>query len=221
MRWWAVPLFSGALAVVALGAVFRTVQVSDELDAGSILVASENLQDPNFAKAVIVLLQYDEDEGAMGIVINRRTDAQLSSVMPDLKSGAKHRVYSGGPVQTDMMEVLFRATPAPESGLRVIGNVYATADSDSIQKLAETTAPERFRSYVGYAGWEGGQLEHEIALGAWTVMAPDPSLVFDDDPDSLWQRLNRRGQMRMAAGHFGRASAASSRLRKIRITFSS
>jgi putative transcriptional regulator len=179
----------------------RTVQLAggrENLGVGALLVAKPVLSDPNFVRTVVVLVQYSEEKGAFGLIINRRTAATLARVLPDVKNGSTHLVYEGGPVQTDLLLALFRSRTKPEEGQFVGGDVYETAHSEAIEKMAGASAPERFHAYVGYCGWGEGQLENEVQLGAWAVLTPDARLLFDDDPDSLWQRLDRRSQMRIA-----------------------
>jgi putative transcriptional regulator len=205
--WLALILPVVALALTTLpytppaGRTFRAVQSTggiENLAVGALLVSKPDLEDPNFLHTVVVLVQYSEDKGAFGLIINRRSDQTLAKVLPDVKTANSHLVYEGGPVQTDMMLALFRSHAKPDEGQRVAGDVYETADSGSIQKIAGAVTPDRFHAYVGYCGWSEGQLENEVELGAWAVLSPDPRLLFDDDPNSLWQRLDRKSQMRIA-----------------------
>jgi putative transcriptional regulator len=179
----------------------HTVQYAggrETLAVGALLVAKSELSDPNFVRTVVVLVQYSEEKGAFGLIVNRRTASTLGRVLPDLKSGGAHLVYEGGPVQTDLLLALFRSRTKPEEAQLVTGDVYETANSDAIVKMAGASAPERFHPYAGYCGWGEGQLENEVQLGAWAVMTPDARVLFDDDPDSLWQRMDRKSQMRIA-----------------------
>jgi len=156
------------------------------------------LKDPNFLKTVVVLVNYDEEKGAFGLIVNRRTDATLAKVLPSLKNVGAHMVYEGGPVQTDTMLALFRSQSKPADGQLVTADIYETGNAETIEKIAGGSTPDRFHAYVGYCGWGPGQLENEVQLGAWAVLTPDARVPFDDDPDSLWQRLDRKSQMRIA-----------------------
>jgi putative transcriptional regulator len=179
----------------------RAVQMAggkEKLAVGALLVSKPELEDPNFVHTVVVLVQYSEEKGAFGLIVNRRTAATLAKVLPDLKSAATHLVYEGGPVQTDLLLALYRSRTKQEEAQFVGGDVYETANSEAIAKMAGVSAPERFHTYVGYCGWGEGQLENEVQVGAWAVMPPDARVLFDDDPDSLWQRLDRQSQMRIA-----------------------
>jgi putative transcriptional regulator len=199
----AVPVFAIALFAVTREppGSFRSVQMAggrENLGVGALLVAKPELSDPNFLRTVVVLVQYSEEKGAFGLIVNRRTAATLAKVLPDLKNGGDHLVYEGGPVQTDLMLAMFRSRTKPAEGDLVTGDIYETANSEAIEKMAGASGPERFHAYVGYCGWGEGQLENEVQLGAWAVMTPDSRVLFDDDPDSLWQRLDRKSQMRIA-----------------------
>jgi putative transcriptional regulator len=199
----AVPVFAMALFAVTRQPTqtVRPVQLaggSENLASGALLVSKPELEDPNFIRTVVLLVNYDEDKGAFGLIVNRRTDATLAKVLPKLKNAGTHLVYEGGPVQTDTMFALFRSRTKPDDGQLVTGDIYETANSELIEKTAGVSTPERFHAYIGYCGWGEGQLENEVQLGAWAVMTPDARVPFDDDPDSLWQRMDHKSQMRIA-----------------------
>jgi putative transcriptional regulator len=179
----------------------RSVQFNNDVDklrVGALLVSKPELNDPNFIHTVVVLVQYDQEKGAYGLIVNRRGTASLDQVLPKIKNASAHLVYEGGPVQTDLMQAMFRSRTKPDNSQPVVGDIFETANSDAIEKMAGASGPERFHAYIGYCGWSGGQLENEIEMGAWAVLKPDAGVVFDDDPDSLWQRLDRKTQMRIA-----------------------
>jgi putative transcriptional regulator len=173
-----------------------------ELAPGKFLVASRALADPNFSEAVILLVRFDEEQGAMGLIVNRRTDLPLSRVFQDLKQ-AKARTdlaYMGGPVESDNVLALLKSSEKLDETQRVFGGVYLISSKDLLEKaLAEKVEPSGFHVYLGYAGWGPGQLEREVEVGAWHIMPPDAASVFDAEPDSVWARLIRRTEMRIAA----------------------
>ncbi len=188
-------------AVMYALAVVPAPAQESELAAGKFLVASRALGDPNFSEAVILLLRYDEDQGAMGLIVNRRSDIPLSKVFEDLKQakGRTDLAYLGGPVETDNVLALLKSSDAPEDAPKVFGNVYLISNKELLEKtLADKADPSVFHVYLGYAGWSAGQLERELQVGAWHVMSPDAASVFDADPDSVWQRLIRRTELRIA-----------------------
>ena len=174
---------------------------SDDLAVGRLLIASRDLGDPNFVKTVILLVHYDEDKGAVGLVINRRTDVPISRVFHDLKeaSGRGDPVYIGGPVELNSVMALLKSTAKPNDASRVFNDVYLISSKDQLtQTLGSRAEAAVFHTYIGYAGWGPAQLEHEVQLGAWHIMPAEAGLVFHSDPDSVWDRLIRRTETQIA-----------------------
>ncbi len=188
----------GALLLLACAPAFCQ---SDDLAVGRLLVASRDLGDPNFAKTAILLVHYNEDQGAVGLVINRRTDVPVSRVFHDLKEagGRTDPVYIGGPVELNSVLGLLKSATKPMGADKVFGDVYLISNKDLLaQTLASRADATTFHTYIGYAGWGAGQLEHEIDLGAWHIMPAEAATVFHPDPDSVWQHLIRRTETNIA-----------------------
>jgi len=189
--------WSAALFVLALA----SARADDDLASGKFLVAGRDLADPNFAESVILLVNYDAEHGAMGLIVNRRTDVPLSRLFADFKE-AKTRTdpaYVGGPVELSTVLALLRSSVQPGDARRVFGDVYLINTKDQLQKaLADREEPGSFHVFVGYAGWGTGQLEHEVELGAWHIMPAESALVFHSDPDTVWPRLIKRTEQQIA-----------------------
>lgn len=156
---------------------------------GRLLVATPQLQDPNFVEAVILIIAHDE-EGTLGLIINRPSEVRPGELFPDLAGAAAYdgRLYLGGPVARTNALALIRAErrPPPEAE-RVFDGIYA---SGSISVLADNPGGEaRVRLYLGHAGWAPGQLEAEIDWGSWRVLPGEADLVFATAPEELWGRL--------------------------------
>jgi len=181
----------------------------EELARGRFLVASRGLGDPNFAEAVVLLLDYAEDGSATGLIVNRRTDLPLSRVFRDLKDASQRTdtAYIGGPVELNSVLALIKSATKPEHARQIVGDIYLISSKELLQKTLESrTGPEAFHVYLGYAGWEAGQLEHEIDLGAWRVLPASAAEVFHSDPESVWPRLIRRTETQVArVGHWLRS----------------
>jgi putative transcriptional regulator len=179
----------------------RRIQYGEQQQAhaGDLLVSSEKLGDPNFAESVVLIVRHDEEEGTLGLIINRRTEVPLSRIFPDIKGASGDPVYIGGPVSMTAVQALVREQSEGDELRHVLGDVYITGSRQWIEKsIRSHAAPSKFRLYAGYAGWAPGQLAMEVQMGAWTVMANRPKLVFDDDPDSLWARLTHESHMQVA-----------------------
>jgi putative transcriptional regulator len=159
---------------------------------GKLLVASPTLVDPNFARSVVLITEHNED-GAMGVVLNRPSETDVGEVAPELASVAfGEPVFIGGPVQPKALVVLARFADLGAAAWVVAEDVgFVAAETDS-GRLAE--AVRRGRVYAGYSGWGPGQLEDELEEEAWIVEAPLPAELFPDDPQTLWSDvLDRKG----------------------------
>jgi putative transcriptional regulator len=180
------------------GAVWPQAASRVRLSPGVLLVASRELRDPNFRQTVIVIADR-QDEGALGLILNRRTDLKLSEILGKWKeaAGVRDPIFVGGPVGTNGMFALLRTKVAPSGAKRVTGDIHLVVDREGLNAhLAE--GPDRVRLYAGYAGWEPGQLEAEIDEGGWHVLPANPKTVFDPDPDTLWARLVRLTELQLA-----------------------
>lgn len=196
------PRFVLLAWLVGLAAVCEAPAQSVELAPGTFLVASRDLSDPNFSETVILLLRYDEEQGAMGLIVNRRSDLPLSRVFEEVKPAKERKdmAYQGGPVEQGNVLALLKSSAKLDQDQRVFAGVYLISTKELLEKtLADKAEPNVFHVYLGYAGWGPGQLEHEVELGAWHLMAPDAASVFDADPDSVWPRLIRRTELRIAS----------------------
>jgi len=163
----------------------------ERVSVGKILVANEKLGDPNFARSVILIVQFDKEVGSVGLIINRQTEILVSRVFPRMKRAANDTVYMGGPLEITGVQALLRLPEKPNQAMHVTGDTYVTANEELIKKsVVSQTDPSKFRLYLGYAGWAPGQLEAEIQLGAWSMISGDAGIIFDRDPESLWSRLN-------------------------------
>ena len=167
--------------------------------AGQLVVATPQLEDPNFARTVVLLLQVDEQDGALGLVLNRPTGTDVDEVLPDWSplACAPAVVFTGGPVQPQAAICLgHKRVDGPQLGAYaelegVPGGSVGTVDLDAEPNdLARAVA--EVRVFAGYAGWSAGQLESEVAEGAWWVLDSLPADAFDVHPELLWQQVLRR-----------------------------
>ncbi|HEV2923307.1 MAG TPA: YqgE/AlgH family protein [Solirubrobacteraceae bacterium] len=165
----------------------------EESLAGQLLLASPTLQDPNFARTV-VLVSLHSDEGAMGLVLNRPSSVTVSEAVPQLEQAVTdaERVYVGGPVQPTSVVFLAEFLDPSPAGLFVLGRIGFPAPDAGIEELIEATG--RGRVFAGYAGWAEGQLDAEVESGDWIAHTPLPEDVFTELPEELWSSvLTRKG----------------------------
>jgi putative transcriptional regulator len=159
---------------------------------GKLLVASPALVDPNFARTVVLITEHN-DEGAMGVVLNRPSETDVDEVAPELAGLAYGEpVFIGGPVQPKALVVLAQFADIEAAAWIVAEDVGFVAAETEGDRLAD--AVRRGRVYAGYSGWGAGQLENELDEDAWIVEAPLPAELFPDDPLTLWSDvLARKG----------------------------
>jgi putative transcriptional regulator len=174
--------------------------VSEESLAGRLLVATPTLTDPNFSRTVVLLLGHG-DEGALGVVLNRRSEVPVGAMLPSWEEWVAPPavVFAGGPVSPQAAIALARATNAVE-GFAAFGPGLGTVD---LEQDAALLGPQLagLRVFAGYAGWGTGQLEGEIGAGAWYVVDALPGDGFSPDPEGLWRDVLRRqpGDLRLVA----------------------
>jgi len=158
------------------------------------------LLDPNFAQTVVLLVRYGDDS-VVGLIINRRTQIPLARVFPELKEakGQSDPIYRGGPVERTAALALLRTRTKPEEAEHVFANVSMISSRTLLDKtIAAAMDPSMFHVYLGYSGWTMRQLQGEIQLGAWRIFLGNAAAVFDPDPETLWGRLIRKTEERIA-----------------------
>lgn len=163
---------------------------------GRLLVATPVLDDPNFARTVIYIVEH-HDEGALGLILNRPSHERLGEPLDrwiDVQSEPS-QVFSGGPVEPDALIALANTTRDAETGddsyLAPLSPPIASADLAADPALVSTSI-NALRVFRGYAGWSSGQLEMEIQTGSWLVLDSVPADIFTADPDALWRQVLRR-----------------------------
>ncbi|KAA1419660.1 YqgE/AlgH family protein [Nocardioides humilatus] len=165
-----------------------------DLRAGQLLVATAALLDPNFVDTVILLLDVNE-EGALGVVLNRPSALPVSEVLGDWGDVVEEPevLFQGGPVSTDGALAVALAVPGSEEtvGFRSVTDRLGLLDLDTPAELVVGTV-ERLRIFAGYAGWGAGQLQAEVEEGSWYVVAGRADDVFRLDTRELWRDVMRR-----------------------------
>jgi putative transcriptional regulator len=163
--------------------------------APTLLLAMPQMQDPNFARSVVLLCKHGGD-GAMGLVINRQTETKASSLV-DLEPPAKHdsglAVWVGGPVEPERGWLLLGEDPGDSDTLTVDDGLYLSASMDVLRSLieAESRKAEYSRFLLGYAGWAAGQLESELAASAWLTAGVSRKLIFETPSERMWETAIR------------------------------
>ncbi|MEE2821992.1 MAG: YqgE/AlgH family protein [Acidobacteriota bacterium] len=158
---------------------------------GMFLVASPNITDPRFYHSVILLLAHEED-GTIGLIINRTSQIPLSKVLPKLEGAATESqlLFLGGPVGLNELLFLIRSSTPLEQSQQVMEEVHFSGDQALLEGLLKQDYNlHNLRVYVGRSGWAPGQLSGEIGRGDWELVNGDPYTVFDKDVDDIWYDL--------------------------------
>jgi len=173
------------------------------LSAPVFLLAMPQVLDPFFHKSVVLLVQHDDEEGSFGFIVNRPTGIRVTEILKGMEVGWSGRddalAYFGGPVQPQTGTVLFQPETAlesdesgdtevsdlGESASEVVPGLSITQHVGDLAQLAETP-PDRFRLFLGYAGWGAGQLVEEILRNDWLTAPVSSDLVFSSEPEEVW-----------------------------------
>jgi len=158
--------------------------------APCLLVASPLLLDPNFVHSLVLLVEHDGD-GAMGVILNRSLPMSLAQICEEshlsYAGSDEATAWRGGPVDPHRGTILVRGgLPGPEDTVLDFTD-FLSFRKDLLESLL--TDPEaQFRLFLGYAGWGPGQLDEEMAQGAWSRLPLDAKWLLDPEPKTLWQR---------------------------------
>ncbi|MCD6638866.1 MAG: YqgE/AlgH family protein [Nocardioides sp.] len=169
---------------------------------GMLLVATPALVDPNFADTVVLLLDVNE-EGALGVVLNRPSAVTVAEVLEPWSDivAEPEVLFRGGPVSVDGAIAVGRLRDPghPPVGWRPVAGTLGVVDLDAPTELVDDTL-DGLRVFAGYAGWGAQQLQDEIQEGSWYVVSGDDADAFRDDTRQLWRDVLRR-QPGMLAWH--------------------
>ncbi|CAM5539137.1 YqgE/AlgH family protein [Streptomyces atroolivaceus] len=192
---------------------------------GRLLVAAPALADPNFDRAVVLLLDHDE-EGSLGVVLNRPTPVGVGDILASWAglTGEPDVVFQGGPVSLDsaLGVAVIPGDEGPSAGSRIRSDGGEPSPGSRIRSdggapigwrrvhgaicLVDLDAPPELlaaalgslRIFAGYAGWGPGQLEAELKDGAWYVVESEPGDVSSPRPENLWRAVLRRQRSELA-----------------------
>src|SRR6476660_5670489 len=155
------------------------------------LIASPAIMDPKFEGAVVLITAHN-DQGAIGLILNRCSEATVGEAVPQLAPviGMDEPVFVGGPVNPDGVAGVAECEDPEQAGIVVMNDVGFVA----IEEALEERPPDlqRRRVFAGVAGWGPEQLEDELDRDDWIIEPADVDAIFTDDPDRLWSEVLRR-----------------------------
>jgi putative transcriptional regulator len=179
---------------------------------GQLLIAMPQMMDRRFARSVVYVCAHSEDEGAMGLVVNKlfespTMDELFTHLQLDRSAiGRSRPVHFGGPVEPGRGFVLHTTDYREEATLVVEDGIAVTATLDILRAIGKGAGPQRSLLALGYAGWAPGQLETEIQDNGWLHCPADPDLIFGRDIEDKYTRALHKigidpGMLSTEAGH--------------------
>jgi len=157
------------------------------------LIAMPAMADPNFSRSVTLLCQHNE-EGAIGITINRKSSFTLGELLFQLNITCENEkisslvVLEGGPVSPDHGFVLHTPVEGFDSSIQINDDIMVTTSRDVLAAIATGNGPDKFLVALGYAGWSDGQLEFELRQNAWLSVPADKGILFETAVQNRWEK---------------------------------
>jgi putative transcriptional regulator len=161
---------------------------------GRVLIAEPFLSGNYFNRSVVLLVAFSE-KGAVGFILNKKVDLQIQDVIPDFPE-FDTEVFIGGPVATDSIYFIHRLGDRIPNSIHVIGDLYWGGDFDAVKKEIRlgTIDAGDIRFFLGYSGWDAGQLEEELKDDSWLVTDANQDAVLGEmTPDSWFSFVKLAG----------------------------
>ena len=160
-----------------------------EIKKGTLLISEPFLGDQNFTRSVILLCEHNES-GSFGLVVNKTTNYILSDVL-DISIKQPFPLYLGGPVEVNTLHFIHKKPDAIVGGVNISNNITWGGDFERLKLLLENEvlSLDDIRFFLGYAGWERGQLEQELNDNFWIATSTNPDVLLEVEPEDLWQHL--------------------------------
>jgi len=167
-----------------------------EIAAGKILIAQPFMMDTNFKRAVVGICEYSKEKGTVGFILNKPINMDISEIIGDVVTEEKYEVFYGGPVATDTLHYIHNVGDLLDDSIKVSDGIYWGGDFKKLKFLIESglILKDNIRFYIGYSGWEAGQLRQELASGSWIVSELYANYIFKSKSNALWQKaLDHKG----------------------------
>ena len=159
-----------------------------DIKTGKLLIAAENLHDPNFDRTVILLCEHS-DKGSFGLVLNHKLKVRLNDVLKELSWNAQ--LFHGGPVEQNSLHFIHCRDDISVSSKKIIPGVFWGGDFNRMKHLIEegVVQPEECRFFIGYSGWGKDQLHDEMERKSWYTRTATKDLIFSDDSPNHWRNV--------------------------------
>ncbi|MGC4103616.1 YqgE/AlgH family protein [Ferruginibacter sp.] len=173
-------------ATFVAGFLFKIIM---QLKAGTILISAPSLTDPHFEKAVILLVEYNE-QGALGFVINKIFPKVFNELV-EFKEAPAFPLLDGGPVENESLYFIHSRPADIDGGVQVKDDLYYGGNFTKAVELMKQhrISTNELKLLIGYCGWDAGELDAEIAEGSWLVTPADIRIIFTQPANDMWNQL--------------------------------
>ncbi|CAN5902444.1 YqgE/AlgH family protein [soil metagenome] len=154
--------------------------------AGRLLIAEPFLHDDYFRRAVVLIAEHNE-KGTVGFILNKPLEITVQNAIPEFPEYEKLS-YFGGPVQRDQLYFIHTIGDKIDGSFSIGNGLYWLGDFEKVKNLIEKKeiSDDQIRFFIGYAGWEPGQLDKELKSKSWFVSKPDKEIIFNVDSSEMW-----------------------------------
>ena len=161
------------------------------LQVGTILLSEPFMWDENFKRSVILICRHHSVEGTSGVILNKPVKLKLEDLLESFPKGFEGRLCLGGPVGTDIIQMLHTVGDKISGSQKVCDGVYWGGDFNQLKKLIRQgeITNQHIRFYIGYSGWDAKQLQDELKENSWIIASSRHDYIFDDEPDFLWRKI--------------------------------
>lgn len=155
---------------------------------GILLIAEPFLKDPNFMRTVVMLCRHREEEGSFGFVLNKKFHQTLDELIPDLQ-GFELPVYVGGPVKMDTLHYIHPYADLLPDCQKITEGIYWGGNFETLKNLLKNKEvdPQKIKFFLGYSGWDLGQLDAEMEEKSWITVTANRNIVFDTPMEEIWK----------------------------------
>lgn len=160
-----------------------------KVKVGDILLAEPFMLDGNFKKSVVLLCDHSSEGGTLGFVLNKRLEIPLNDLVADFPE-INANVFFGGPVATDTIHYIHNVGDELQGSVPISDGIWWGGDFEQLQfKISAGLMNENnVRFFVGYSGWESGQLDTEMIMGSWVISSIVDEYIFKNNHEKMWQQ---------------------------------
>jgi putative transcriptional regulator len=159
---------------------------------GTLLIAEPFLKDPNFMRTVVLICRHEDEEGTFGFVVNKLFHQTLDELIPELAEYALP-IYRGGPVQMDTLHYLHQYPDLLPESQEIAEGIYWGGNFETLKSLilSHEIDPAKIKFFLGYSGWEKGQLDAEMDQKSWLTVGSTTKIIFDTNTNQVWNESLR------------------------------